>query len=203
MFDKWADQETYVEVWVEKDALVGIIGQAAGKWDVNFFSCRGYTSQSEMWVASQRLLRKLADGKKVQIIHLGDHDPSGIDMSRDILDRLRLFVGDRVPVLRAALNMVQVQKHQPPPNPAKVTDSRYDAYRAKYGEFSWELDALDPTVLTGIVERAILQYCNLEQYQQAKAKENRARNLLRQIPNKWNEVLRVLQAGTNETGTGE
>ena len=83
LLDKWEGQPNYVEVWVEKDALVDIVGQACQPIDTPYFSCRGYTSQSEMWTAARRFLRQnQREGR--YIIHLGDHDPSGIDMTRDI-----------------------------------------------------------------------------------------------------------------------
>lgn len=90
--DKWKNQKNYVEVWVEKDALVGVLEVACQPLDVPYFSCRGYTSQSEMWSAAMRLLEQVRKGKKVTIIHLGDHDPSGVDMSRDIEDRITMFI---------------------------------------------------------------------------------------------------------------
>lgn len=90
--NKWANQPKRVEVWIEKDALVGVIEGVCTANDVPFFSCRGYTSQSEVWGAGQRLLRYVEAGQMPVIIHLGDHDPSGIDMTRDIRDRLRMFI---------------------------------------------------------------------------------------------------------------
>ncbi len=90
--DLWEGQAAYVEVWIEKDALVGVIEGVCEQWDVPYFSCRGYTSQSEMWSAGQRLLKHARESRAVHIIHLGDHDPSGKDMTRDIEDRLRLFL---------------------------------------------------------------------------------------------------------------
>lgn len=110
--DKWSDQPYRPEVWIEKDALVGILESACKPLDVSFFSCRGYTSASEMWVAAQRLLGYEDHEQQPVIFHLGDHDPSGIDMSRDILDRLGLF-GVKVEFCRIALNMDQVQQYRP------------------------------------------------------------------------------------------
>ena len=137
--DLWAGQPYRPEVWIEKDALVGVIEGVCNELDVPFFSCRGYTSQSEMWAASQRLESYLPDQKPL-ILHLGDHDPSGVDMSRDIRERLELFMGG-VEFDRLALNMDQVQQYAPPPNPAKITDSRAVGYIAIHGDESWELDA--------------------------------------------------------------
>ena len=69
--DKWEGQENYVEVWVEKDALVEIVGKAAERWDTPYFSCRGYVSQSEMWAAARRIKRNLEQRgfEKAYIIH--------------------------------------------------------------------------------------------------------------------------------------
>lgn len=75
--DKWAGQPERVEVWVEKDALVGVVEPASRRNDVPFFACRGYTSQSEMWAAAQRILRHVRRGTKVTILHLGDMTPAG------------------------------------------------------------------------------------------------------------------------------
>lgn len=170
--DKWAGQEYRVEVWVEKDALVGIVETVARRLDVSYFSCRGYTSQSEMWVAAQRL-KKFAnkEGQIPVIIHLGDHDPSGIDMSRDIADRLELFMGG-LEVNRIALNMDQVEKYNPPPNPAKITDSRAAEYIKIHGNESWELDALDPKVLTKLIEKTVLKYREEDKWEQRLEEEN-------------------------------
>jgi hypothetical protein len=175
--DKWHNQPCRVEVWIEKDALAGIAERICRKLDVSYFSCRGYTSQSEMFAAGQRLKRfaavnpnrKFAGGSLRQtpvIIHLGDHDPSGIDMSRDIADRLKMFMGG-MEVNRIALNMDQVRKFNPPPNPAKITDSRAIKYIKLHGRESWELDALDPRVLSDLIEKTVLSYRDERKWKEA------------------------------------
>lgn len=122
MLDRWKNQPNYVEVWVEKDALIGIVSQICRELDVPHFSCRGYTSQSEMWSAAQRFIRQNHRESRT-IIHLGDHDPSGIDMTRDIQERMDMFGAD-VYVKRVALTMEQIEKFSPPPNPTKLSDAR-------------------------------------------------------------------------------
>ena len=121
--DKWANQPYRVECWIEKDALRGVIAGVCNELDIPHFSCRGYTSISEMWVAARRLQHWIARGQTPVILHLGDHDPSGVDMTRDIFDRLQTFMGG-AEVKRLALNWDQVEMYNPPPNPAKLTDSR-------------------------------------------------------------------------------
>lgn len=112
--DLWSDQENRPIVLVEKEALEGIVAQTAGELDIPYEACKGYFSQSEMWSLGKKCLRYLSEGQTPVILHLGDHDPSGIDMTRDIETRLSLFVGERVEVKRLALNMSQVEQYQPP-----------------------------------------------------------------------------------------
>ncbi len=184
--DKWATQEHRVEVWIEKDALVGIAERICRQLDVSYFSCRGYTSQSEMWAAGQRLKRFAQDHDQTPvIIHLGDHDPSGIDMSRDIADRLELFMGG-MEVNRIALNMNQVQKYGPPPNPAKITDSRAAKYIKLHGHESWELDALDPKVLSNLIEKTVLSYRDDDKWEKALKLEQKHRKTLAQVAKELN-----------------
>lgn len=143
--------------WIEKDALTGIIAGVCEQYDVPYFACRGYNSQSEQWAAGMRLKRYKEKGQTPVIFHLGDHDPSGIDMTEDNRKRLSLFAGFDVIVHRLALNYDQVQEYNPPPNPAKATDSRFLGYQSEYGNECWELDALDPQVIVDLVRGAIAE----------------------------------------------
>ncbi|AEW92994.1 MULTISPECIES: hypothetical protein [Streptomycetaceae] len=192
--ERWANQPHRVEVWIEKDALVGVISGVCQRNDVDYFSCRGYTSQSELWGAAQRLARYERSGQKPVVIHLGDHDPSGIDMTRDIAERLRLFGAD-VDVRRIALNMDQVETHQPPPNPAKLTDSRASSYVRQYGRSSWELDALDPTTLDRIIESEIRAWRDAELWDAATQRMERERRLLKAVSGRWHEVAALVAEG--------
>ena len=149
--DLWADQPWRPEVWVEKQALEGVIAGICNRLRVDFFACKGYNSQSEQWRAGQRFSRYIQKGQRPIVFHLGDHDPSGLDMTRDNRERLGLFAGTPVMVQRLALNMNQVEELGPPPNPAKQTDSRFEDYRREFGDSSWELDALDPKYIEKLI----------------------------------------------------
>jgi len=186
--DKWADQKHRVEVWIEKDALLGVIEAICQQLDVSYFSCRGYTSQSEMWGGAMRLVRQCKQyGQTPVILHFGDHDPSGIDMSRDIVERMQTFMGG-VEFNRLALNMDQVREHEPPPNPAKVTDSRYEGYRRLHGEESWELDALEPRVLAQLIERHVKQYRDEKRWKAMVKAEQKHRFTLSFAANNWERI---------------
>jgi hypothetical protein len=189
--DKWKDQESRVEVWVEKDALVGVVGQVCDRWDVPYFSCRGYTSSSEMWVASQRLARYKRQNQVPTIIHLGDHDPSGKDMTRDIDDRLALFMGG-LEVNRIALNMDQIEQYDPPPNPAKITDSRAKRYIEEFGDESWELDALEPSVIDALIDEQIQQIIDIDLWEEVCEAEEKERQHLGLAASRWAEVVTML-----------
>lgn len=186
--DFWEGQENYVEVWVEKDALVGIVGQICEELDVNYFSCRGYVSQSEMWTAARRLTRRKEQGKHIVLLHLGDHDPSGIDMSRDIRERNILFGNLGMEFHRLALNMDQVETYGPPPNPTKVTDSRSGGYIENYGRECWELDALEPKVISQLIKENVTKYRDDTEYQKVKAQEEAEKELLFDAALYWENV---------------
>lgn len=219
----WQDQDYYIEAWIEKDALVGVLESASKEMNIPYLSCRGYTSQSEMWKASMRLLGKVREGKKVVILHLGDHDPSGIDMTRDIEDRIQKFVGmdycrlvaddrgedpsdmkdvrtvygeamDHLEIRRIALTMKQVREFDPPPNPAKVTDSRYAKYVEEYGNESWELDALPPNTLVELVRSNASELIDWKLWQAAIEKQEEEKDALDEASARWDEVVEFLAA---------
>lgn len=157
--DMWVGQDTRVFVIVEKEALAGVLERACSAFDVPLLAARGYPSGTvlrEFCVAD--LADALQEGQSVRILHCGDHDPSGIDMTRDLEERIRLFTeefGGTVNLSRIALTMDQIDDQKPPPNPAKTTDARFASYQARYGSESWELDALKPDYLDKLVRKHI------------------------------------------------
>lgn len=188
--DLWASQPTRIEVWIEKDALVGVINEVCRTNDVPFFSCRGYVSDSEMWAGARRQLRFQKKEQKVLILHLGDHDPSGIDMTRDITDRLYMFAGyTNIKVRRIALTMEQITDLNPPPNPAKITDSRYESYRDIYGEESWELDALEPQYIIDLIATEINAVRDAVKWQAAVKEQEAERGQIEEVIQKWDELF--------------
>lgn len=186
--DVWATQPYRPEVWIEKDALVGVFERVCNELDVPLLSCRGYTSQSEMWGAGQRLLKYRKNKQIPVILHFGDHDPSGIDMSRDIQDRLQMFMQRSLNFQRLALNKDQVDQYEPPPNFAKITDSRADAYIAEYGDESWELDALEPSVLADLVREALTDLMDKDAMTAAKEIQADHRKTLALVADQWEDV---------------
>jgi len=193
-FDFWARQDYYVEVWVEKEALGNVIARACGKHIVPYMSCRGYMSSSSIWRAGQRFAQARNEGKDCVLIHLGDHDPSGIDMTRDNDARLELFSQDFVDVRRIALNRDQVDFHKPPPNPAKMTDSRVAEYITNHGTSSWELDALSPKIIETLIVDEIKDLIDVDIWNETRQKELEKEGILRKLANNWYEVQTYLDS---------
>jgi hypothetical protein len=181
--DKWKGQPGRPWVWIEKEALVGIIEPVCRRLDLGWFACKGYVSASEAHGAA----RDVSPGQKVLLLHLGDHDPSGLDMTRDIRKRFDIFRVDesRLKVKRIALNMSQVAELNPPPNPAKESDARFPAYRKLYGENCWELDALPPDYIEGIIEEAVLDVRDEAKWQATLAAERETRRFMRVCAENW------------------
>jgi len=190
--DKWDDQEYRTEVWIEKDALMGVIERVCKENDVPYFSCRGYSSQSAMHEAALRLEEWEVNGQETIIFYLGDHDPSGIDMTRDIRERMELF-GCNVEVKRIALNMNQIEEYNPPPNPTKTTDSRSSDYIEQYGEDSWELDSLEPSVMVNLIRASIESVRDENAWKAQVDKEQEESGTLELAAEHWDSVVDFLE----------
>lgn len=187
--DRWEGQENYVEVMVEKDALSGILQPVCSRLHVRFTANKGYSSSSAMFEAGARiydmLTAKDSAANTAHIFYLGDHhDPSGIDMTRDITERLIQFSRldtkyyDPIIVHRIALNYDQVEQWNPPENPAKQTDARYAAYRQEFGESSWELDAVEPKTLANLLQEGITNLIDTKQWDLITEREQAMRDEL-------------------------
>lgn len=125
--------------------------------------------------------RKHTKGQRPIVFHLGDHDPSGIDMTRDNRDRLEMFAGTPVIVQRLGLNMDQIEQLKPPPNPTKLTDSRAEAYVQRFGQESWELDALDPSYIRSLIGNAVERIRDSEIWDVSLSREVAERDRLQDI----------------------
>lgn len=101
-------QTRYVELWTEKDALSGILKRSTSKYHIQLVVNKGYTSSSAIYAAYERVIKHILEGRRVTILYFGDHDPSGLDMIRDVTDRLNLMLssGSKLPPNQAFLDSV-------------------------------------------------------------------------------------------------
>jgi hypothetical protein len=201
-------QRCYVELWVEKDALAGVLEPLSAEYHVTLMVNRGYSSVSAMKAAADRIRACCQNygSERAAILYLGDLDPSGEDMVRDIEERLGLFLNygrlfhfgedgitaetedeaeERKPyieldVTKLALTIDQVHEYDPPPNPAKLSDSRAKAFIEEYGYESWEVDALPPPVLREIIRQGFSDYMDLELLEEMREREDDERDEARE-----------------------
>jgi hypothetical protein len=192
----WRDQEVYVESWVEKAALESVLARPSNRWRAPYMACKGYLSASEAWRAGMRFEKAKQAGKRLVLIHLGDHDPSGMDMTRDNGERLQLFARTHgVEVIRVALNMDQVEQYGPPPNPAKEDDSRFAGYKERFGDTSWELDALKPQVIDGLVSDQLKALIDMPTWEASLAREQELRKPLMNLAHRYDEIVALATSG--------
>jgi hypothetical protein len=181
-------------VWIEKDALIGVIEGVCGEYRCPHFATRGNNSQSNMRSAGVRFKNLLLRDVTPVILHLADHDPNGIDMTRDIQERMSMFAGDEIEVRRIALTIEQVRQYNPPANFAKDDDNHKAAYVQRFGtEECWELDALEPQVIDGLIRAELEQLIDEDEWEEKKAQEKRNRDLLTKVSENWPKVKAAVQ----------
>jgi hypothetical protein len=174
----WTNQPSYIEVWVEKDAIASIVAAAANSFGVPVFVCRGFASLSSLYDAAETFRRASEAGKKVIIYHLGDWDPSGVAAGESALQTFRDEFGLELDFVRAAVTQEQIIEFALPTRPVKHTDTR----AAKWtGGECVELDAMRPAEIRRIVENCITRHIDQHAWEitkQAEASEREALRLL-------------------------
>lgn len=176
---RWKGQENHVELWVEKDAISNVLSPLTREFHVTLMVNRGYSSQSAMYESAQRFRandtidsgEREGESRNAILLYLGDHDPSGEDMVRDVESRLEMFGVENLTVKKIALTTAQVRQYNPPPNPAKITDPRAADYIAQHGPSSWEVDALPPDVLAQIVREELEAVTDMDLMNEVKEQE--------------------------------
>jgi hypothetical protein len=190
----WAGQRYRPELWIEKEALLGVIEPVCTELRVPYFAHRGNNSQTLQYQAGKRFAEFLDQGLIPLVLHLADHDPNGIDMTRDNIERLRLYARADIEVRRIALNLDQVRRYRPPANFAKEKDTRFKSYIRQFGTTEcWELDALSPIVISDLIRREIEGLIDRRRWKHTIASENRGRKLLTRAAENWPKVEKMLE----------
>jgi hypothetical protein len=150
----WDDQPNYILISLEKDALSRLVSRIANFYSIRTFPTRGYPSFSYV-NRMANYMRTRQSGKKIFLLYFGDFDPSGIDIERDLSERLKKYGANDFEVHRIALTIEQIKTYNLPPMPVKRSDARADTFLAEHGDKAVELDALDPNLLQRTVAEAI------------------------------------------------
>lgn len=173
--DVWETQPSYVEVWLEKDALSGVFEDILTHYGVTLNVGRGYDGWSSIKNASDRY----AGWGMVTVLYFGDFDPSGEDMVRSLRDRLGKL-GAAPEIIKCALVKDDVDRYQLPPDFTKATDTRRAKFVAQHGDIAVELDALPSQVLRERLEAEVRSRMDTAALAHVKEVEDRERALLRQ-----------------------
>ncbi len=203
--DIWRDQDYYAEVWIEKDALLGVIENPCNELRIPYFACRGYPSSSELYRAAKRLKRQRDAGKWPIVFYLGDHDPSGLHMGVSNAPDLLTMFGrtNDIDVQHIALTRDQIDEYTPPPNYAKESDSRYEWYLDRTNlEECWELDALDPGVIDALIRDRVESILDREKFDANLAAEAENASRLADAIDNWPDIVRYMKYRYTENGDG-
>lgn len=161
----WNDQEVYCEIWLKKEALAGVLLDVTNEWDVPLLVTRGYPSISFLHTAADGINRQ---GKPTFLYYFGDHDPSGVDIQRNITERLRQFAPYAViNVERVAVTPDQIEEWSLPLRPTKKSDTRAKNFQGG----SVEVDAIPPAKLRELAEERIVQHVDEHQLRVTEAAE--------------------------------
>jgi hypothetical protein len=173
----WTHADSYVEIWLEKDALSGVIYPVTSMYDVSLMVARGYASLSFLYSAAEYIS---ALDVPTYIYHLGDYDPSGVNAGEKIEETLNELAPDaEIFFQRIAVTEEQIATWNLPTRPTKKSDTRSKAF----GDISVELDAIEPNRLRALVQEAIEQYLPADQFEMLKAAEESEREIISRLVN--------------------
>jgi hypothetical protein len=170
----WDNQDAYVEIWLEKDALAGVLMEETSAWDVPLMVVRGFSSLSFLYSAAETIAEA---GKPTYLYYFGDYDPSGLVIPRKIEEDLRTFAPEaEIHFRRVAVTSEQIAGLNLPTRPTKKTDSRSKNFKGE----SVEVDAIPSRKLREIVRDCITRHVDEREYEALKAAEASERETLRQ-----------------------
>jgi hypothetical protein len=171
----------YVEIWLEKEALAGVLYEETQKWDVPLMVTRGYPSLSYLHSAAITIAAQEEQGKTTHLYYFGDYDPSGLDIPRKVEHDLREFAPDAdLEFERVAVTLEQIEEFKLQTRPTKRTDSRARNFTGE----SVEVDAIPPASLREMVSDCITQHVDESAYQVLLQAERSEREVLMSLAKK-------------------
>ncbi|MEN3335677.1 MAG: hypothetical protein V7641_5042 [Blastocatellia bacterium] len=177
----WDNQPVYVEVWLEKDALAGVLMDETEKWDVPLMVTRGYPSLSYLYSAAEQIT---AIEKPAYLYYFGDYDPSGVDITRAVESGIREFAPDaEIYFERVAVTPAQIRQYGLLTRPTKKTDSRSKNFEGE----SVEVDAIPPAMLRQMARECIEQHIDEDALERLHLAEQSERESMQIIADAWRD----------------
>jgi hypothetical protein len=188
--DRWHDQDDYIEVWTEKDALRGVLSEITYAYDVNLMVVRGQVSRTAIYEAYKRFSEKQGEGKEYFLYYAGDFDPSGLSIYNSLEQRIRDYgyAGEYITFNRITLAPEQIESYNLPSDPGKKTDPNYKRFVSEYGDNVVELDSLPPDALRNIVKNCIVQHIDRDVFLQVQKTELEEIARLEEFANQVTEI---------------
>jgi hypothetical protein len=181
----WEKQDAYVEVWLEKDALAGVLVTVTAEWDVPLMVTRGFASLSYLYTAAEAIA---AVKKPAYLYYFGDRDPSGVAIDRKIEQDLRTFAPQaEIHFERIAVTPGQIDELDLPTRPTKTSDSRSRSFEGE----SVEVDAIDPETLRELTRDCIERHINMQELAAVCAVEEQERDTLSEIATQFGSAGRA------------
>jgi len=174
----WSTQTFYLEVWVEKDAIAGIVANTANSFGVPVFVARGFASLSSLYSAANTFREATDAGKTAVIYQLGDYDPSGVAAADSVLRAFRDDFKVDLEFIRVAVTEEQIRRLDLPTRPVKTSDSRAATWE---GGECVELDSMPPAEIRQLVESCIVQHIDAHEWKTLQKTEELERETLREI----------------------
>lgn len=184
----WADQPIIPMVALEKRALEGVFSTVVDEYGVSLWTFGGYNSESFDFEFAEAITDITDTGRSVVIIYFGDHDPSGLDIERATVERLRRFGAQfewqRVGLLAEdfdAFNLARV--------PVKPTDTRAKVFLSKFGDRAAEVDALPPDILGRRIRAAVETFIEPTAWESLRAAEAAEKEALETVMGNWDAAV--------------
>jgi hypothetical protein len=178
--DYWSAAEVNVEVWLEKDALKGVlVPTVVDECGLALHVTRGFASITYLQEAAEDIER---DGRPTYVYVLTDFDPSGVSIAEKVEEELTARAPfSEIIVERLAVDREQIDRWNLPTRPTKANDTRAAKFRRLHGTDSVELDAIPPDELRKLVRDAIDGHMEPWRLRQFRMVEREERETLRNM----------------------
>jgi hypothetical protein len=184
--DFWASLGHHVEILVEKDAIAGTIQPVTAEFDIALRVVRGYSSVSFAGEIADEWLRI---EKPIYAYYLGDFDPSGFDLERDLQGKLTRYSGRVAYWNRLAVQQTDFSEHDLVRLPVKHSDRRARGFVERHGSDCAEVDALPPNELRRRVREAIISHIDQVRWSKLQEVEQAERETLAKVMERWGKAI--------------
>ena len=156
--EKWHTQENYVEVWIEKKGLLGVIEPITNSWEVSLVAAAGQCSKTILYEAAQHFDQISQSGRQPVVLYFGDYDPAGRAIWRSLEERVTRYCEETTPdFFYKGITQEQIQTYQLPTRPIDDTKKGTSGTKDFHDDRAVDLDALPAEALRSLVNDSIMQ----------------------------------------------